>query len=62
MAFPPTFSTLSSRMEEENGSREQHYKEDLQMSFNKNITLCDLDIIGKDENSEEDSQGSRLFV
>lgn len=45
-------------MEEENGSRDQHYKKDFQMSFNKNIALCDLEVIEEDENSEEDSRSS----
>ena len=59
MAIPPNFSTLSIGMEKENGSRDQYCKEDFQLSFNKSITLCDLVVINKDENVEEDSQYSR---
>ena len=39
MVLLPTFSTLSSGMEEGNGSRDQHYKEEFQISFNK-VSLC----------------------
>ena len=39
MALLPTFSTLSSGTEEGNGSRDQHYKEEFQISFNK-VSLC----------------------
>ena len=58
MAITPTFSQLSSAMEEESGSRGKNYKEDFQIVFAWSINLSGQDVIDKDYIDEEDSQGS----